>query len=153
MANNLRSSASLASISSMDSDFSSTSVMKTRPSDSVTVTKLFELVFVVVSVVETSDTMVDAGELCARDSARELHAMDGLEAAGELRVMDVLEPMDRLNFEKKEHILRFFEFAIVSALGARETLDAVKPVRLQKLEVLCSFERTFCRDSANWSAH
>ena len=48
----------------MESDLSSTSVMKTRPSDSVTLIKLLELVFVVVSAVEM---MVDVGELRARD--------------------------------------------------------------------------------------
>ena len=80
--------------------------------------KLLELLFVVVSAVER---MVDAGEL---------------------RAMDGLEPMGRLDFEKKEHILRFFELAMVSVVGLREALDAVKPLRLQKLEGFCCFERT-----------
>ena len=121
----------------MEFDFSSTSVMKTRPSDSVTLTKLLELVFVDTGELRAMDglevvveMMVDAGELRARDAACELRAMDGL------------EPMGSLDFEKKEPIVRFFELAMVSAVGAREALDAAKPLRLQKLEVFCFFART-----------
>ena len=66
--------------------------------------------------------------------------------------------MGRLDFEKNDTILRFFELAMVSAVGPREALDVAKPCSssyrvfavLSGLSCECP---TFWRASANWSAH
>ena len=59
-----------------------------------------------------------------------------------MRAMDGLDLVGSLDFEKKEHIVRFFELAMVSAVGAQEALDAAKPLRLQKLSDFWFFART-----------